>query len=195
MNAVPVPAANRRNRTATASSSSASEVSRAPSKKSADRDLAGARLRHGLDDPVGERQHRRHLTGGVGVRDRPDRGAPVADHGVGDVDQRLAQQRQRGIRLVVVLELRVPHQRADPHLGVGDVDVGEAGDLVDVDQVGRRGEPHVEDRDQALPARQHLAVVAHLGQHRDRLVDGARCVVHEGGWLHGLILPSGVTGR
>ncbi len=162
MNAVPVAGAKRRNRTPTTSSSGASDVSRAPSKKSAHGDLPGARGRLRLDHPVGEGQDRRHLAGSIGVRDRADGGAAVADDGMGDVDHRLAQQRQRGIRLVVVLELGVAHERAHPHLGVGHGHLGEAGDLVDVDEVGRRGESHVEDRDEALPTREDLAVVPHL---------------------------------
>ena len=50
----------------------------------------------------------------------------------------------------------------------------EAGDPVDVDEVRRGGQAHVEQRDQALAAGEHLAVVADLGQDGDGLVDGAR---------------------
>ncbi len=60
----------------------------------------------------------------------------------------------------------------------------EAGHPVDVHQVGRRGEAHVEDRDEALAAGEDLAVVAHLGEDGDGLIDAARGVVHEGRGLH-----------
>ena len=52
-----------------------------------------------------------------------------------DVAQRLAQERQHGIRVVVAFEGRVPHQGAHAHPLVGDGDGVEAGDAVDVDEV------------------------------------------------------------
>ena len=147
-------------------------------------DLASTLRPDGLDDAAGEQEHRGHLAGGVGVRDRADRGAAVADRRVGDVAQRLAQEGERGLGGVVALEPRVPDECAHPHPRVGDVDGIQPGDAVDVDEVAGAGQPHVEHGDQALPAGEHLAVVADLGQHGDGLVDGAGCVVHERCGLH-----------
>ena len=97
-----------------------------------------------------------------------------------DVEQRLAQQRLSGIRPVVVFELGVPDQGADPDVLGGDLDRVQAADPVDVDEVGRRGQAHVEDRDEALSAGEDLAVMADLGEHGDGGVDAARRVVLEG---------------
>ena len=83
---------------------------------------------------------------------------------MGDVHERLAQQRQRGMcpasRSSSAWRTVAPTLTAESVT----VDRGEPGDLVDVDEVGWRREPHVEDRDEALPAGEDLAVVAHLGQ-------------------------------
>ena len=58
-----------------------------------------------------------------------------------------------------------------------------------------RGQPHVEQWHQALAAGQDLAVVADLGQHGQRLLDGGRPVVLEGWWLHGGIISQARPGR
>ena len=147
-------------------------------------DLAGPAGAGDLDVAVQQREHRRHLAGGVGVGDRADRGAAVADDRVGDVQQGLAQQREGGVGALVPLQLGVPDEGADAHRVLPHLDVAEAGHPVDVDQVGRRGEAHVEDRDEALAAGEDLAVVAHLSEDGDGLIDAARCVVHEGRGLH-----------
>ena len=113
----------------------------APTKKSADGDLASAPrpTTASTTPPV------RASTAGIS----PAGSACAIDPtvvprlrmvGWATLTQRLAQQRQRGIRRVVVLELRVADQRADPHPASSTVDVVEPGDLVDVDEV-RRARP------------------------------------------------------
>ena len=99
--------------------------------------------------------------------------------------QGLAQQRQGGVRRPRARSSRACRTSAPTRTRVRrHLDGVEAGDPVDVDEVRRGGQAHVEERDQALPAGEHLAVVADLGEDGDGLVDGARCVVHEGGGLH-----------
>ena len=53
---------------------------------------------------------------GVGVGDGAHRRPAVADRRVGHVDEGLAQERQRGIRVLVALELSMADQGADPHV-------------------------------------------------------------------------------
>ena len=79
-----------------------------------------------------------------------------------DQPQRLPEQRLHGVRRLVALDLGVPRQRADPDRAVLDPDVRQLGEPVDVDQVRRGGQPHVEHRQQALAAGEHLAVVTDL---------------------------------
>ena len=148
------------------------------------RHLAPTAHAHRLDDATGEHEHGRHLAGGVGMGDRAHGGAAVADGGVRDVAQRLAQEGVRRERPRVPLEPGVPHERTDPHRVVGDVDGIQPGDAVDVDEVAGAGQAHVEHGDQALPAGEHLAVGAGLGQHGHGLVDGLGCVVHERSGFH-----------
>jgi hypothetical protein len=139
-----------------------------------------------LHRPAEQRQHRRQLAGRVGVHQAADHRAAVADGGVGQVGQGLPQQRHRAVGVRVVLDLGVAGHRADPHrLGVG-ADVGQLRQPVDVDQVRRRGQAHVQQRHQALPARQDLAVVAGVVEDRERLLDGGGAVVLERGWFHRL---------
>ena len=86
----------------------------------------------------------------------PDDGAAVADGGVGDVLQRDAEQRLHPAYVGRGQHVSVPRERADTYA----VDIGahvvEIGQPVDVDQRGRRRQSHVEQRHQALPAREHL---------------------------------------
>ena len=85
---------------------------------------------------------------------------------------------------LVALELGMAHQGADPDGLARHLDGVEAGDAVDVDEVRGGGQPHVEDRDEALASGEDLAVMADLAEDGDGLLEGAGCVVHEGGGLH-----------
>ena len=94
-----MPAANRRKRTATASSSAASAVSSGPRKKSASGDLARARRAR----PPRRRRRCRARTAGISPAGsawamRADRGAAVADRGVGDVPSAWRSSGGRGVR-------------------------------------------------------------------------------------------------
>jgi hypothetical protein len=55
-------------------------------------------------------------------------------------------------------------ERADGHVGALVADVGQLGDPAEVDEHGRRGEPQLHQREQRLPARQVLGVLAVLGR-------------------------------
>src|SRR5690606_20715404 len=77
----------------------------------------------------------------------------------------------------------VPGERADPHAPVARVDGVEFRHAVDVDEGGRGGEPHVQQRDEALPPGEHLARRCG-GEDVEGLVERARGVVAERGWFH-----------
>ena len=90
-----------------------------------------------------------------------------------------ARQQRRALQVGVAAE-RADAQRAVAVLAV----VAEAGQVVDVDEQRGGGEAQLEQRHEALAAREHLGVVAVLGQERDRLVEGARRRVAEAGGVH-----------
>src|SRR5262249_4861335 len=60
----------------------------------------------------------------------------------------------------------------------------ELGDAVQVDDVGKPRQTHREQWHQALPAREHLRVVAVLSKQRGDISDALGCVVLERGWFH-----------
>ncbi len=70
--------------------------------------------------------------------------------------QCLAQQWYGCERSVVVFDVGMPSGRAHVYTAVISADAVEAADSIDVDQVGRRGQPHRHQRHQALPAGQDL---------------------------------------
>jgi hypothetical protein len=116
-------------------------------------DVAAAASAGHVHRSAGEREDGGHLAARVGVRDAADRGAAVADDRVRHQPQRVPQQRLHGVRRLVPLDRRVPGKRAHAHGTVRDPDVGQLGQPVDVDEVRRGGQPHVEQRQQALAAR------------------------------------------
>ena len=132
---MPVPGAKRPNRTASTSSSCGQGRLQRPDEEVGGGDLAATRRADGLDDAAGQHQHRGHLARRVGVRDRPDRRAAVADRRVRHVAQGLAQQRQRGARPVVALQPGVADQGADPHPASVTSTASSPDDAVDVDEV------------------------------------------------------------
>ena len=91
--------------------------------------------------------------------------------------------RARGLRFH---HLGIGGQRADDQAVALLADPLELGDPAQIDDVGRRGEPLLERRDQGVAAGQKLAVGRALEQ-RDRLGDGLRTMVLER--VHDLFLP------
>src|SRR5690606_17644748 len=146
-------------------------------------DRAASPRRGRLDRPAEDRQHGRHLPGGVGVHEAPHDRAPVPDHRMRDVPQRPPQQRLDRGGLRGALHPGVPGEGADPHAPVARVDGVELRHAVDVDEGGRGGEPHVQQRDEALPPGEHLARRCG-GEDVEGLVERARGVVAERGWFH-----------
>src|SRR5690606_7465592 len=68
-------------------------------------------------------------------------------------------------------ELGVGHHRADPVAAVLALDAVQPGDLAEVHEQCRRGDPELHQRDQRVAARERLRVVAALREQADRLVE------------------------
>ena len=146
-----------------------------------DRALAAGSSHHEVS--VEGEEHRGKVGGRVAVRDGAADGAAVANlrvadlpRGVGDDGALLAQERAR--RDVVVAG-----QRADRDPIAVVLDVREVGEPSDVDEKGRLGEAQLHERQQRVPAGQQLRVLA-LPEQADRVVDGGRNLVVEGGRDH-----------
>ena len=108
----------------------------------------------------------------------------LSDKEMRDVPQRLNDQRLHPRHVGGPLDPPVPGERADPYPGGVGGDRVERADPVDVDDHGGRGEPHVEQRDEALPARQHLPIGPGRGQRIERRRDGLRSLVRERSRFH-----------
>src|ERR1700682_296624 len=96
---------------------------------------------------------------GIRVCDHSTDSAHVAYLVVPDLTRHLGENRQLVLDDCRVLDFNVPRQRADAHFGAVGFDVVELFDSCDVDQRFRLGEAKPHQRDQAVPARQHLGVL------------------------------------
>jgi hypothetical protein len=99
------------------------------------------------------------------VSERPAERAAVADLEMPDVRRGPGQQRRRGRDDLIPLQRAMPRQRAHPQSAVRPGDALQLGDAVDIDDVLRPAQPHRHHRHQALPAREHLRLIAQPGQH------------------------------
>ena len=80
-------------------------------------------------------------------------------------------------------EVALPRHRADLERPVVFPDEGEPLDLVEVDDVVRQHEPHIQHRHQRLPAGQELGILE-PAKEGDGIADCAGVVVAERRWLH-----------
>jgi hypothetical protein len=122
------------------------------------RELALAVLA-GDDDRGAERlQHRRVVGGRVGVRDAAADRPAVADEPVADLAGGLRDDRADADGKLRARDVGVRGERADRQLAVRG-DLGEPGNPPDVDERGRRCQPHLHQRQEAVPTREHLGIV------------------------------------
>lgn len=127
----------------------------------------------------------RHFGGGVGMGDAAGHRAAVANGSVPYVGHRRGNQWSVAGDLGRLLRFRVAHHRPEGEASVGvDSDLFQRIDRADVDDMLGTAEPEGHDRQEALPAGQHLGVITVLGKHRKRLVDRRRPVIVEGWVLH-----------
>ena len=150
--ALPAPARTF-SRTSVSSSPSLTAVVYGPTWKSVHR--APRARRRAADDDVGlgRRADGREVLGRVGLAQRAADRAAVAHDGVGDHLLGVGEQREVAREQLGAQQVDVAGQRADPDLAVLLADVGELGEVVDVDQVLGRGEPQLHHRQQAVARR------------------------------------------
>jgi hypothetical protein len=129
--------------------------------------------------------------------DRSADRAPVADLRVTDPAARIVEERVAGDDLAVV-DLAVRGPTADPELVVGLDDPVEAGQGPDVDEQPGLREAQLDERDEAVAARQHLGLSLAILEDLQRFVQAPRPDVVELGGDHraAYLLPAGAgTGR
>ena len=151
---------------------------------------AGGRRRRGFDLGVQRQRDGRELAGGVAVGDRAAQRAAVADLEVADVGGDAGQQGHRARHVGVLADHRVGGGGLDPDGVAAHVDALEFVDLGDVDEVLEMGQPQGQQRGQALPAGQDLAVLAVVRERFGGFVDGVGPVVGERRGLHEVPVPS-----
>src|SRR5437868_13886852 len=121
------------------------------------------------------------------MRRRPTDRPPVANLRVTDLSGGAGQQPQLVLQQVGELDVVVGGQCANRDMAVFLTDVAEVADAADVDQKGWCREPQLHQRDEAMPARENLRLLAVLDELRNRLRQGARPAVLERGWIPRLV--------
>ena len=135
-------------------------------------------------------QRRGQLRGGIGVREAAAERALVADRRVAHVPRGFGQERRALDHRGRGRQLGVARERADAKPALRRRgDAGQLAQAVDVHQHRGSHQPHVQHRDQALPAGQELGVAGCFREQRDRLGQAPRARIAERGGLH--VLPSG----
>jgi hypothetical protein len=119
------------------------------------------------------------------MRDGAADGAEVPHERVGDPRGRRAEHAVAAAHELGALALLVAHERTQTEVALLLHEALELLDAVDVNEQAGRREPELQQRDQALPAREHLRVVAVLGEHGHGLPHGLRRDVLEPGRIHG----------
>ena len=150
-----------------------------------------ARRAHDHRGVEGERGER-ELGGGIGVREAAAERAAHADRQVADAGGGLAQQAVRA-RELHALEGGVPDERVDDDLPVAGAVLRERPGAGHVDEMRGAREPVGEHRQEALPAREHLGVLAALGQQVERLLRAVRPRIRERRRLHDACPRSDIT--
>jgi hypothetical protein len=88
-----------------------------------------------------------------------------------------------------MMQIGLTRHRADFDLIIADLDAGHSRHPVEIDEVIRRHDPHIEHRHQRLPAGEQFRVF----ETREQIVEigtAPRIVVDEGRGLHGIVLAS-----
>jgi hypothetical protein len=153
------------------------------------RDLAGAGRTDGRDTPPEHAQGPRQLRGRIGMGNRAADGSAVPDGWVADKLERLAQERARAKHVLRAFELSLPRHGTDRDAVGAGVRVAEPVEATEVDERRGPGEPHVEERNEALAAREEGGVGVG-GTQGHRLLDRFGNVVVERRRLHAGVPPS-----
>ena len=107
----------------------------------------------------------------------PADGAPQAHDRVGDHPLRVVQDGEMLTGDGGVEQLGVPGHGADPELAVGDLDIRQVGQAVDVDQRLGLGQPELHHRDQAVSPGQDPGLRAEPREQRQRVIHAGRLLV------------------
>ena len=119
------------------------------------------------------------------MRQAAAKGAAHSNRVVRDMVRNGAQQCAERIFGDRFVKRRMTHTGADRKDLAVTRDLVEADDVVDVDEVGGLSQPKCHNRDEALAARQHAAVLRrHFGQNLKRLIEGLRRMANERRRLH-----------
>ena len=143
-----------------------------------------ARRPAGGEAGVQAQRHRGQLGRRVGVAQAAADGPAVADLEMPDPRERIGQERHVPGGERAPLHGALSGHRPDGEAAVPDPDVRQLPDAVEVDQPLGRGEPHVQDREEALAAGEELRRVAMLAELGDGLVDRPDGRVLEDRGLH-----------
>jgi hypothetical protein len=128
------------------------------------------------------------IVGGIAVREVAAHRRQVAHQWIGDHRHGVREQRVLAVNQLGALEVRLTGAATDRQPAAFFLDVLEAGDAADVNQVAGAGQPQLEQRQQALAAGQHLGVVAVPGEQSQRLLQRPRRVIVKGCGNHRWLL-------
>ncbi|MDO8431464.1 MAG: hypothetical protein Q7S58_03545 [Candidatus Binatus sp.] len=70
-------------------------------------------------------------------------------------------------------------QAADHNPAAFLLNLGQAGDGADIDEIRRLRQPQFHHRDKTVTAGEQLGIVAELREHRERILDGGGAVIFE----------------
>jgi hypothetical protein len=130
------------------------------------------------------RCHGRQLGRRIGVGEAATHSSARPDRQVRDVASRFGKQRESLPDDGLELEPALAHHGADANGAVRGLEQVEAGDPVQVDKYGRPREPHVEKRDEALPAGQQARLLRCLDEGCKSFIHSFWCAVRERCRLH-----------
>jgi len=117
------------------------------------------------------------VVGRVAVGQVAAQGGHLAHDGVGDHVGGIGQQRVTVGYQAGAFQVHFTGHGADLQPAIGFANIGQAFQAVDIDQHGRRGQPELEHRDQAVAAGQHLGAFI-LAQKGDGVAQGLRtCII------------------
>ena len=161
-----------------------------PAKKSFAAICAFAARAFGNDRGVKRRRDQAPFRRRVGMREAAAKRAAHADRVMRDVPRDTREQLPERIVDDRLVKSCVTHARADGQQSFRPDELVEAGNLVDVDEMGRPRHAEGHDRHEALPAGQNAAVLRRdLGQNPQRLFERLRHMADEGRGFHAAKLP------
>ena len=125
----------------------------------------------------------RQLGGRIGVGEAPSNRSPVADRNVTDGERRLGSERTGGTDRRIAFEHALAHHRPESNAPAVGLHAVKTLHTIHVDDDSRDGEPEIQERPEALAAREHLRVAPVPGEKVACLLDRLGGAVVEAGRL------------